>query len=798
MEEAKSKPITSRLIIKNIPKHFTEPRLKEALSKFGVVTDAKIISKKPSQADIKGRSRQFAYIGYKTEEEAKKTKEYFNGTYLDTSKITVDFAYPQNSEYIPRAWSRHSKDSSAYLLQHKSEAKKYKKEQEKAKEQKEKKDQLDGINKRKEKFKGFIEYITKKAVSKQSWNDVFNNYVNEKEEMEDIKEDKEKDKEVVMKTKVGEIKAKKVQKKTKAGMSSVKTHILFKDTKESDKIADEISKIKHSLSEDKISKKETREVDEKRLFVMNLPFSTTEHEINEKFSTYGNIENIFILKDKNSNQSKGCAYVEYTTVESAIDAFAHLDQTIFQGRKLHIFPAEKKQSTGGSGLTKIEEKNKEGENKKRGTYKVKKEEMLKKNYDEETNWNYLFINPNTVASAMANKLNISKGELLSKESDNTAVRLTLSETHFIKEVKNWLKANGVNIAVFDGENRLKCKRSNKLILIKNISDKTTENELRELFERYGEVKRLLVGPNNTLALVEYTNETAASVAMKKNAYYLLHGLPLYLEFAPEEIVTASYSAVEETKVEVGEHSEGIKYGRTIFVKNLNFNTTEAKLADAFESAKAGKIVSVRIVKSKTNNKSMGYGFIEYDTEEAALEAIKSLQNIILDEHSLKLSISKKKLAEKQIKEARAKLKRKALTELDNPESEHKTGKLLVKNLAFEANKKDIAQLFGSFGQIKDIRIPKKYDGTHRGFCFVQFHIKEDAKGAFEALQSSHLYGRKLIIQWAKDEELTTKEMQERTEARYESMITNNPKGILKREKAQFFVNNEGKKKKKLE
>jgi RNA recognition motif-containing protein len=47
----------------------------------------------------------------------------------------------------------------------------------------------------------------------------------------------------------------------------------------------------------------------------------------------------------------------------------------------------------------------------------------------------------------------------------------------------------------------------------------------------------------------------------------------------------------------------------IFVKNLNFETTEEKLRFAFEQAKVGKVSSVKIVKTKEEQRSKGYGFI---------------------------------------------------------------------------------------------------------------------------------------------------------------------------------------------
>ena len=37
-------------------------------------------------------------------------------------------------------------------------------------------------------------------------------------------------------------------------------------------------------------------------------------------------------------------------------------------------------------------------------------------------------------------------------------------------------------------------------------------------------------------------------------------------------------------------------------------------------------------------------------------------------------------------------------------------KLLVKNLAFESSNRELRQLFGSFGQLKSVRMPRKFDG----------------------------------------------------------------------------------------
>ncbi len=62
------------------------------------------------------------------------------------------------------------------------------------------------------------------------------------------------------------------------------------------------------------------------------------------------------------------------------------------------------------------------------------------------------------------------------------------------------------------------------------------------------------------------------------------------------------------------------------------------------------------------------------------------------------------------------------------EKEQQTSKILVKNIPFQANVKEIRELFRVFGELKFVRMPKKVDDEHhRGFGFVDFVSKNDAK-----------------------------------------------------------------------
>ncbi|KAL6093396.1 hypothetical protein STEG23_026163 [Scotinomys teguina] len=71
------------------------------------------------------------------------------------------------------------------------------------------------------------------------------------------------------------------------------------------------------------------------------------------------------------------------------------------------------------------------------------------------------------------------------------------------------------------------------------------------------------------------------------------------------------------------------------------------------------------------------------------------------------------------------------------------------SIHLQANQREIRELFSTFGELKTVRLPKKMTGTgaHRGFGFVDFVTKQDAKKAFNVLcHSTHLYGRRLVLE----------------------------------------------------
>lgn len=84
-------------------------------------------------------------------------------------------------------------------------------------------------------------------------------------------------------------------------------------------------------------------IDDKRLYVMNLSYTVTKEELQDLFGKYGEIADIEIPFRKGGRGTPlGIGFVRFQESEHAISAFAELDKSYYQGRKIHIKPAEKK------------------------------------------------------------------------------------------------------------------------------------------------------------------------------------------------------------------------------------------------------------------------------------------------------------------------------------------------------------------------------------------------------------------------------------------------------------------------
>ncbi|XP_060775388.1 probable RNA-binding protein 19 [Neoarius graeffei] len=499
------------------------------------------------------------------------------------------------------------------------------------------------------------------------------------------------------------------------------------------------------ISELKEDEEEEDVAESGRLFVRNLPYTCTEDDLKELFTKHGHICELHFPIDTLTKKPKGFAFVTYMIPENAVTALAQLDGHVFQGRILHIIPSRIKKEKPEQGL------NAPGSS----SYKRQKAAKDKAASGSSHNWNTLFLGTSAVADAIAEKYQTTKSQVLDHESQNSlAVRMALGETQIVQETRQFLLDSDVCL---DSFSQALGQRSNSVILVKNLPSGVQVEQLEALFSPYGSLGRVLLPPSGLTAIVEFLEPTEAKRAFTRLAYSKFQHVPLYLEWAPTAVFSTppkqhkaavnKNAADQQTDTnkkeedEEEEEEEEILPGSTLFIKNLNYGTTEESLQETFSKCGALKMCSISKKREKSGKlSSMGYGFIQYKTPKAAQKAIRQLQHCTVDGHQLELKIS-----ERELKSGVARTNRKKQTAKKQTSS-----KILVRNVPFQATVKELRELFCTFGELKVVRLPKKgVGGAHRGFAFVEFLTKQDAKKAFSALcHSTHLYGRRLVLEWA--------------------------------------------------
>lgn len=162
----------------DFPFQFTEKRFRELFSQKGHITDVQLKYTKD------GKFRKFGFVGYQSEQEAAKAAEFFNSTCIDTSRITVETCAALGAETKPQAWSKYAKDSSNYKKLHgideesEKQSKQKESEKEKKKNKKERLDDIFGEHKNDPKFIEFMKIHDK-------GNDIWDNDLGLMEQTED-------------------------------------------------------------------------------------------------------------------------------------------------------------------------------------------------------------------------------------------------------------------------------------------------------------------------------------------------------------------------------------------------------------------------------------------------------------------------------------------------------------------------------------------------------------------------------------------------------------------------------------
>ncbi|KAH9176126.1 hypothetical protein EDB89DRAFT_1903300 [Lactarius sanguifluus] len=765
----------SRLIVKNLPPYVTPALLKEHFSQSkgpgGTITDVKVALKQD------GTARRFGFVGFKTDEDALKAKEWYDKTFIDSTRVRVEVIDGANGVPAPRPNKRPRLDTSPTQRDTGSTSNKSRTHSRKSDAPSAKVKGNDAS------FEEFMEVMLPKAKRIAPGMDRPVASPLKKCKMPVTHGESENPQETVDQQGLTDMEW------MRQRMTGVEDPTSSEKPFEQSDSEDQAEKVPDN--EDPTVKTILHTA---RLFIRNLTFTCNEDELRGLFQPFGAVSQvcqrssftsallieklsmvnafsigtadpswnvdyagklkiIHIPVDSVTKESKGLAFVTYTQSLDALVAFRALDKKPFQGRLLHIIGAVDKRdgaaTTEGTGKSK--------------TLKEQRNEKRKAAAGKGFNWSMLYMNSDAVLSSVADRMNISKSDILDPEVSDAAVKLALAETHIIQETKTHLESHGVVLSAFSGRGR-----SETVILVKNIPYGTTAEQLREIFGAHGELQRVLVPPAGTLAVIEFVHADDAHRAFRAVSYRRLGNSVIYLEKGPLGMFQSTSSVPEIASdvapvtigdTDVGEDADvDTTGGKTLFVKNLAFATPTERFTTAFRHLPGFAFARVQ---TKPDSKrpgarlSMGFGFVGFRTADAARRALKGMHGFVLDGHTLSVKFAGRGAEEQD--EVKQGGREKA-----------NTTKMLVKNVPFEVTRKDIQELFGqlelrfsAYGKLKSVRLPKRFDRRSRGFAFLEFVTRHEAENAYNALKHTHLLGRHLVLEWAQEGDVNIDELRKK-------------------------------------
>eukprot|EP00897_Mesotaenium_endlicherianum_P011020 jgi/Mesen1/9947/ME000071S09364 len=161
----------------------------------------------------------------------------------------------------------------------------------------------------------------------------------------------------------------------------------------------------------------------------------------------------------------------------------------------------------------------------------------------------------------------------------------------------------------------------------------------------------------------------------------------------------------------------------IFIKNLDESIDNKALHDTFIAF--GPILSCKI--ASTEGKSKGYGFVHFDTEEAANLAIEKVNGMLLE--------GRKVFVGKFLKKS----------ERDETGAVSKFTNIYVKNLDTDVTEEALKEKFETFGSIANLIVMRDESGNSKGFGFVNYDNPDSAQAAVEAMEGAQFGSKTLFV-----------------------------------------------------
>lgn len=244
--------------------------------------------------------------------------------------------------------------------------------------------------------------------------------------------------------------------------------------------------------------------------------------------------------------------------------------------------------------------------------------------------------------------------------------------------------------------------SNTSLYVGDLESSATEAQLYELFSTIGPVvsirvcRDLITRRSLGYAYVNFSQAQDAARAIDVLNLQVVNGKPIRILYSQRD-PTIRKSGVGN-----------------IFIKNLDKDIDTVGLRDTF--AQFGNIVSAKVATDGQGN-SKGYGFIQFDTEAAAKEAIEKVNGMEMNDKVVYVGPFQRRA--------------------ERGTTETKFNNVFVKNLGEEVTEEELRKVFESHGPVTSVMISKDEDGKSKGFGFVCFETPEDASKAVEELDGKH-------------------------------------------------------------
>ncbi|XP_033982384.1 embryonic polyadenylate-binding protein-like isoform X2 [Trematomus bernacchii] len=192
----------------------------------------------------------------------------------------------------------------------------------------------------------------------------------------------------------------------------------------------------------------------------------------------------------------------------------------------------------------------------------------------------------------------------------------------------------------------------------------------------------------------------------------------------------------------------------IFIKNMDESIDNKALYDTFSAF--GNILSCKVVCDEKGSK--GYGFVHFETQEAANRAIDTMNGMLLNDR--KVQKTGKQLESGNVNPMANLLgrtcqlshlsfvghfKSRKEREMEFGTQAMKFTNVYIKNFGEEYTEEKLKEVFATFGRTLSVRVMRDDRGRSRGFGFVNYANHEDAQQAVDDMNGKDINGKTIFV-----------------------------------------------------